>query len=44
MEVAAYEASRNFTHGGAEFIDPSSARPRAFYAGMRVTFRGSEQE
>src|SRR5215218_3841281 len=31
----------NFTNGGAEFTDPRSlspARPRAFYAGMRVTF------
>lgn len=31
----------NFTNGGAAFNDPRSlspARPRAFYAGMRVTF------
>lgn len=31
----------NFTNGGADFTDPRSlspARPRAFYAGMRVTF------
>lgn len=31
----------NFTNGGAGFTDPRSlspARPRAFYAGMRVTF------
>ncbi|WP_082907832.1 TonB-dependent receptor [Bradyrhizobium neotropicale] len=31
----------NFANGGAEFTDPRSlspARPRAFYAGMRVTF------
>ncbi|UPK38406.1 TonB-dependent receptor [Bradyrhizobium sp. 186] len=31
----------NFTSGGADFSDPRSlspARPRAFYAGMRVTF------
>jgi outer membrane receptor protein involved in Fe transport len=31
----------NFTNGGADFSDPRSlspARPRAFYAGMRVTF------
>lgn len=31
----------NFTNGGANFNDPRSlspARPRAFYAGMRVTF------
>ncbi|MGY4364499.1 outer membrane receptor protein involved in Fe transport [Bradyrhizobium sp. LB1.3] len=35
------EALPNFTNGGAEFTDPRSlspARPRAFYAGMRVTF------
>jgi outer membrane receptor protein involved in Fe transport len=35
------EALPNFTNGGAEFSDPRSlspARPRAFYAGMRVTF------
>jgi outer membrane receptor protein involved in Fe transport len=35
------EAVPNFTNGGAEFTDPRSlspARPRAFYAGMRVTF------
>jgi outer membrane receptor protein involved in Fe transport len=31
----------NFTNGGSDFTDPRSlspARPRAFYAGMRVTF------
>ena len=35
------EALPNFTNGGADFTDPRSlspARPRAFYAGMRVTF------
>ncbi|OKO68817.1 TonB-dependent receptor [Bradyrhizobium sp. AS23.2] len=35
------EALPNFANGGAEFTDPRSlspARPRAFYAGMRVTF------
>ncbi|MCP3388153.1 TonB-dependent receptor [Bradyrhizobium sp. CCGB12] len=35
------EALPNFTNGGAEFNDPRSlspARPRAFYAGMRMTF------
>ncbi|PJG54285.1 hypothetical protein CVM73_15855 [Bradyrhizobium forestalis] len=35
------EALPNFTNGGNDFIDPRSlspARPRAFYAGMRVTF------
>jgi outer membrane receptor protein involved in Fe transport len=35
------EAVPNFTNGGAGFTDPRSlspARPRAFYAGMRVTF------
>ncbi|MDA9505684.1 hypothetical protein XI09_13690 [Bradyrhizobium sp. CCBAU 11386] len=34
------EALPNFANGGAEFNDPRSlspARPRAFYAGMRVT-------
>ena len=37
----AREAVPNFTNGGAEFTDPRSlcpARPRAFYAGMRLTF------
>jgi hypothetical protein len=31
----------NFANGGADFDDPRSLRlagPRAFYAGMRVTF------
>ncbi len=35
------EALPNFTNGGNDFSDPRSlspARPRAFYAGMRVTF------
>jgi len=35
------EALPNFTNGGNDFADPRSlspARPRAFYAGMRVTF------
>ncbi|WP_407188480.1 TonB-dependent receptor [Bradyrhizobium centrosematis] len=35
------EALPNFTNGGNDFTDPRSlspARPRAFYAGMRVTF------
>ncbi|MCP3476905.1 TonB-dependent receptor [Bradyrhizobium sp. CCGUVB1N3] len=35
------EALPNFANGGAEFTDPRSlspARPRAFYAGARVTF------
>ncbi|WP_145662467.1 TonB-dependent receptor [Bradyrhizobium stylosanthis] len=35
------EALPNLTNGGADFTDPRSlspARPRAFYAGMRVTF------
>ncbi|MCA1549814.1 TonB-dependent receptor [Bradyrhizobium sp. BRP19] len=35
------DALPNFTNGGADFTDPRSlspARPRAFYAGLRVTF------
>ncbi|WP_027574595.1 TonB-dependent receptor [Bradyrhizobium sp. WSM1743] len=35
------DALPNFANGGNDFIDPRSlspARPRAFYAGMRVTF------